>query len=170
MRYLAITFLFLILLCSCDKSAKSKSQSLKLTMKMHTMIAKPCINYTLDIEPNGKIVFVKDCYYLEGNNRYESQLSELQLKQIIEKVEKAEFFEFKDNYSSESRNCSQYSTDSPIVTLTIILNGKQKTIEHNWGCWVSNWIGNDNALQPLTNLENKIDEIVETKRWIGERK
>ncbi|MGI8469825.1 MAG: DUF6438 domain-containing protein [Pyrinomonadaceae bacterium] len=170
MRYFVILFLYLILICSCKNADNTKPKSLTLTMKMHTMIARPCINYTLDIEPNGKIVFVKDCYYLEGNRKYESQLSDLQLKEITEEIEKTDFFSFANTYNSESRNCSQYSTDSPIVTLTVNFNGKQKTVEHNWGCWVNNWFGKENALQPLTDLENKIDEIVETKRWIGEGK
>lgn len=170
MRYLAIIFLFLILICSCENSNNAKSKSLKLTLKKHTMIAKPCLNYTLDIEPSGKTMFTKDCFNPEENEIYESQLNENQVIEIVKGIQKADFFSFENNYDSESRNCSQYSTDSPIVTLTVNLDGKQKTVEHNWGCWVNNWFGKENALQPLTDLENKIDEIVETKRWIGERK
>ncbi len=46
---------------------------------------------------------------------------------------------------------------------------KEKTIIHNLGCIEigGNW---KVFPQQLYNLENKIDEIVETKRWIGERK
>jgi hypothetical protein len=170
MRYSAIIFSLLIFICSCRNYENAQSTSLKLTMKMQTMIAKPCINYTLDIESNGKIAFVKDCSYLEGNKEFESQLSEMQIKQITEEIEKADFFSFKDDYSYDSKNCPATATDMSSVILTIKFDEKEKTINHYHGCFVKSWFSEENALQPLNELENKIDEIVETKRWIGERK
>ncbi len=82
------------------------------------------------------------------------------------------------------------ATDMETVTILVKLNGKEKTIEHYWGCWKIDESKEDNSSkedyspniriektfspkvfpQQLYNLENKIDEIVETKRWIGERK
>lgn len=167
MRYLVIIFLFLILICSCRDFDPTTAKSLKLTMTMKTMVAKPCINYTVDIKPNGQTTFIKNCNSPDENKKYEIQLGEEQLNEIIMEVEKSDFFAFKNKYSDDSQNCSQYSTDSPIVTTTINLDGKQKTIEHNWGCWVNNWFDRKNALEPLRKLENKIDEIVGTKQWIG---
>ncbi len=68
--------------------------------------------------------------------------------------------------------------------LSIKLNGKEKTINHDWGCWEDSPTENDSTgdikivkdwspkvfPQQLYNLENRIDEIVETKRWVGERR
>jgi len=77
------------------------------------------------------------------------------------------------------------------VTLSIRLNEKSKTITHYLGCISNEEIVKKESSgynssnipvselrdftkqifpQELYNLENKIDEIVETKRWIEERK
>ncbi len=76
------------------------------------------------------------------------------------------------------------SSDSESVKINIKLNGKEKTINHYLGCWENDRPTQNDSTdikiekdwspkvfpQQLYNLENKIDEIVETKRWIGERK
>lgn len=169
MRCFVIIFSFLILICSCANSDNSAPKSLKLIMKMDTMIAKPCIDYAVFIKPNGKTVITKDCYRSEENQTYESQLNESQMTEIIREVENSNFFSFENNYSYGSKNCSSLSTDSPTVTLTINFDGKKKTIKHYYGCFINSWFSRENALQPLFNLENKIDEIVGTKKWIREK-
>jgi hypothetical protein len=164
MRYFATIFSFLILICGCAKSQNYTPKSLRLTMKMDTMIAKPCIDYTVYIEPNGKTVVSKDCFSSEENQTFESNLSENQMKEIVQEINKSNFFSFEDEYSYYSKNCTNLSTDSPTVTLTINLDGKEKTIKHYFGCFVKNWFGDENALQPLSSLESKIDEIVGIKQ------
>ena len=159
--------MFSILICSCKNSEHFAAKSLKLTMKKDTMIAKPCIDYTLNIEPNGKTLVTKDCFSPEASQTYENQLNENQIKEIIREVGNSDFFSFENDYGFESKNCSSISTDSPTVTLTINLDGKEKTIKHYYGCEVNKWFSRENALQPLFDLENKIDEIVGTKQWIG---
>jgi hypothetical protein len=136
-------------------------------MKMDTMIAKPCIDYTVYIEPNGKTVVSKDCFSLEENQTFESNLSENQMKEIIQEINKSDFFSFENDYSYYSKNCTNLSIDSPTVTFTINLDGKEKTVKHYCGCFVKKWFSDEDPLKPLTDLEDKIDEIVGTKRWIG---
>ena len=55
-------------------------------------------------------------------------------------------------------------TDHPSAFTSIRINGKSKTINHYLGC-----------LEPkvpkgLTELENKIDEIVNTAQWLPDKK
>ena len=105
---------------------------------------------------------------LSGNNKGNGFIGNInQIKEIIREVGNSDFFSFENDYGFESKNCSSISTDSPTVTLTINLDGKEKTIKHYYGCEVNKWFSRENALQPLFDLENKIDEIVGTKQWIG---
>jgi hypothetical protein len=122
-------------------------------------------------------------------------LEKEKIKQLITEIEKANFFSLDNAYNYDSNNCPLYVSDSSSVLLSIKLNGKEKTINHDWGRWENDrptqndstdikiekdWSPNDIKLekdwspkvfpQQLYNLENKIDETVETKRWIGERK
>ncbi|MGI8670256.1 MAG: hypothetical protein ACR2J3_10500, partial [Aridibacter sp.] len=68
----------------------------------------------------------------------------------------------------DTENCYQV-TDNPSAITSIQINGEKKSIDHYHGCRE----GDDDfekELSKLTKLENKIDEIVGTKRWFGEKK
>ena len=49
-------------------------------------------------------------------------------------------------------------TDAPSVITSIIIDGKTKSIEH--------YHGDFSAPEALTQLEDKIDEIVNSNQWI----
>jgi hypothetical protein len=130
-----------------------------------------CPVYQLTIQPDGKILFegIQDT---ATKGSIESVLSKEKIIEIIAEIEKADFFSLKDSYTSASDNCPSWAIDAPTAVLQINLNGNEKKITHSLGC---HEIYNPNEVQKtfpekLYNLENKIDEIVETKRWIGERK
>jgi hypothetical protein len=48
----------------------------------------------------------------------------------------------------------------PSANTSIRLNGKTKSVAHYYGC------GNSGALEKLTALEKKIDEVAGTEKWI----
>lgn len=130
-----------------------------------------CPVYKLTVQPDGKVLFegIQDT---STKGRVESVLSKEKISEITAQIEKAIFFSLKDSYTSVSDNCPSWATDSPTVVLQINLNGNEKKITHSLGCHEEY---NPNEVQKvfpqqLYNLENKIDEIVETKRWIGDRK
>jgi len=165
-------FNFTILLLSfcffgCESNTQTKPETLKLTMKRDTF-KSPFRYQLLNIEGNGKVVFVLESNEVSDNEqKFEIQLSEEKMKSLVDEVTKSKFFSFDDDYSFNPKTCS---TDQPSVILTIEFDEKEKTINHYQGCRVNSWFSKENALQPLIDLENKIDEIVETKRWIGKRK
>ena len=51
-------------------------------------------------------------------------------------------------------------TDMPSAITSIRLKGKSKTVSHYYGC------GDSGVLPKLTALENKIDEVAGTQKWI----
>lgn len=124
-----------------------------------------CPIYNLSVESNGKVIF-EGIKFTQTIGKAESQLNEEKIKELIEEIKKAKFFTFKDDYSSQSKNCTQFATDGPGAVLSIKVNEKEKSVNHSTNCFVTGWFSNEDKLKPLTVLENKIDEIVETKRWL----
>ena len=114
-----------------------------------------CPAYMLTIKADGKVNFFgQDHTKVKG--QAEGAISEEKIKQLIEEFKKVKFFDLEDNYLTG--NCD---TDSATVHTTLFINGKTKRIEHNLGC---------KEPKELTKLENKIDEIVGTSKWIGDKK
>lgn len=128
-----------------------------------------CPVYTLKISLDGKVEFEGvNCTATKG--KAENRITDEKVKELISEINKSNFFSFENDYSQDAKTCSSSSTDCPSVTLTIKYDENEKTIKHYNCCFVNLPFSKEDALQPLTDLENKIDEIVETKRWIGERK
>lgn len=120
-----------------------------------TLERTPCFGvcpvYTLTIYGDGRIVY-------EGmrNVRIEgtitTTISEDKIKQLIREFRKINYFSLKDSY--EVRNV----TDMPSAYTSLTVDGKTKTVRH--------YHGDLSAPKKLTELENKIDEIVNSARWI----
>ncbi len=165
---------------NASQTQQKDKTELYLSMKRSGCYGR-CPIYNLTVQPNGNIIF-EDKDYTETIGKAESKLSEDKRNQLITEIEKANFFSLENAYNSDSKNCPNFATDSSDVTIYVKLDGKEKTINHYLGCFEDEK-PKDNTLinkpqdlseiiypQNLYNLENKIDERVETKRWIGERK
>lgn len=187
--------IFLVcLLAACGNSvSKTKNtnefqpkEEAELSLKMERSgCYGRCPIYDLNIQPDGKVIF-DGKFWTKISGKAEDKLTENQLKQLIAEIEKANFFSLENAYNYDSQNCPSIATDLPGVKLYIKLNSKEKTIDHYLGCFendreekLQDNSGNVRVKenwepkvfpQELYNLENKIDEIVETKRWIGESK
>jgi len=74
------------------------------------------------------------------------------VRQLISEFKKAEYFSFYTNYKD------RHVTDMPSAITYININGVAKSIRH--------YHGDSNAPRELTELENKIDEIVNSDQWI----
>lgn len=186
------SFLFVCLLAACENSVSQTGNANQTQTKEKTQLSLKmersgcygrCPIYDLTIQPDGKVTF-EGKFYTETKGKAEDKLSEEQLKRLINEIEKSNFFSFDDIYNYDSKNCPSIATDMATVTLFIELNGNKKTITHYWGCWINQFPKENNPANvkvekdyspqvfppQLYNLENKIDEIIETKRWVGERK
>ena len=132
---------------------------------------KFCSVYELTIQPDGKVLFegIQDT---ATKGIVEDVLSQEKITELIIEIEKADFFSLKDSYTNVSDNCPSWEIDAPTAILYININGKEKKITHSLGCRERYEANKTQKIFPqqLYNLENKIDEIVGTERWIGERK
>ncbi len=172
------SFSFVCLLAVCGNSVSQteiisspqQKDKTELSLKMEkTECLGSCPVYTLTIEPSGKVVF-EGKFWTKIKGKAEDTLSEEKINNIIAEIDKANFFSLKDSYTENSGNCPYPYTDNSTVILFIKLRGNEKTIPHSLGCYETLAPTFKIFPQQLFNLENKIDEIVETKRWIGERK
>lgn len=122
-----------------------------------------CPEYKLTVYADGKVTF-DGLYSVKEMGVFKISISQKKVRQLIEAFEKANYFSLKDEYITKKDGCSDVLTDMPFVTTSIITDGKSKSIKHYYGCE-----GNHGRLiypKGLTELENKIDKIVGTKRWI----
>ncbi len=175
---------FVCLLANCGNSisqpenqilvTQTKITTLNLRMERNHCFGE-CPVYTLTIQPDGNFLFenvkIREKEELITKNKIEGKISEEKINQIINEITKADFFSLKNSYT-DGFNCPAFWKDNPDVTLSISLYRKEKTVSHSLGCKEKADLDKEGKIYPqqLYDLENKIDEIVETKRWIGERK
>lgn len=159
-----------------NQSVPKEKAQLSLKMEKSGCYGR-CAVYDLTVEPDGKVIF-EGKTYTETIGKAEDRLNEAQLKNLTLEIEKADFFSLENAYNWDSGNCPELATDMPSVNLTIRLNGKEKTINHYHGCFEkdesptlkSKNVADKIFPQQLYNLENRINVIVETKRWIEKQK
>ncbi len=167
---------------STNQNQQKEITELSLNMKKSGCFGE-CPIYDLAVQSDGKVIF-DGKKYTKKIGKVESRLDKEKIKELINEIEKTKFFSLDNAYNYDSKNCPVSMSDLPNITLYIKLNGEEKTINHDWGCWKGSPITTDSNgksirketwsptifPQELYNLEDKIDEIAGTKRWIGERK
>ena len=121
-----------------------------------------CPDYTLTISANGDVTFTGRFYVKVKDAKGKIGLTEL--RELITAFERASFFSLRNQYSTKKDGCPEVWTDNPGVITSIRINGKSKTISHYHGCQG----GDGSYIYPkaLTELENRIDQIVDTAKWI----
>lgn len=128
-----------------------------------------CPSYSLTIHSDGTVRFIplSDFAYIGKGEipRFplEGSVTAGQLLVLLSEFEKIRFHSLSRRYGSDeykrSANCPRVSTDSPSAEVTIVKAGKRKTVSHYLGC------SGSQILKDLTALENKIDEIANSKQW-----
>ena len=116
------------------------------------------------------VLFANGDYIWEGR-KYVAELGVVRgksppdvFRRAVEALEAAKYNQFNDNYiASERQGCREWSTDSPTVQVFVQLADVTKGIHHYHGCR-----GFPREAE-LTALEEKLDEILQTKRWIRAR-
>lgn len=128
-----------------------------------TMCPGLCPVYKLTIRADGTVQF-------EGRHVEAGEVSPGEIKKgtiskegidsLVSEFEKADYFSFKDSYRIGDKDCRESRTDHPSAITSITINGKSKSVTHDYGC-------KGNArLDDLTKLESKIDEVADTKQWL----
>ena len=133
--------------------------------------------YKLSIYADGTVIYkaipheTSPVYRNEKKRRQRrsatGRISESDVGQLISEFERIDYRSLKDSYPmsdgfgpTPTEDCPVMYTDQPSASTSFAMNGKSKTVFHYLGCK-----GND-AAEKLTRLENRIDEIVGTEKWL----
>jgi hypothetical protein len=111
-----------------------------------------CPVYTLTIYGNGTVIYEGE-EFVTTKGRVETTINQEKITQLISEFEAVDYFSLNDGYVEHTITCAQ------TVITSITIDGKTKTIEH--------YHGDLNAPEQLTELENKIDQIVNSKQWVN---
>jgi hypothetical protein len=111
-----------------------------------------CPVYGLTVKADGTVNF-DGTQYTETIGQADGRIDEDKLKLLLREFQTAKFFELDDEYTSD--DCA---TDHPTVSTGLTINGETKEIKHDTGC---------DAPQELSTLEQRIDDVVGSERWVG---
>lgn len=92
-----------------------------------------CPVYTLKIFADGR-VFYRGKLFVRTRRRAVSKLTPEQLSQLLAEFEKVDYFSLRDRYQYWNDGCPTAAIDYPSVITSIRINGRAKTISHDYGC------------------------------------
>ena len=168
---LLTTFLWLALACCASsdvgyRSAFAHPPSIPQDVPSDTVITLMrtdcyggCSTYSLTINADGKVIY-NGGREVKQKGKVESRISQEKLKELIAAFKEINYFDLKSRYDYGVEGCPQYSYDQPSAITSLTLNGKEKTVNHSYGCRGSKELGQ------LTWLEGKIDEAVNVDQWV----
>jgi hypothetical protein len=126
-----------------------------------TLERAPCFGtcpvYQVSIWRNGTVRFVGRRHVAYAGEVTES-IPPARVDSLVAELKAGGYFDFADKYLFDEPACGQYATDSPVVVTSLSVDGRTKEIRHDYGCRA--------APRELGRLEQRIDEVAGSKRWI----
>ena len=118
-----------------------------------------CPVYQLTIKSDGRVTF-EGKRFTKTTGIANGTISSRDFRSLVNEFEKINYFSLADAYTPGTKECPQRITDLPSADTSIRLNGKTKSVAHYHGC------GTEGVLGKLTALEDRIDEVAGTQKWI----
>jgi len=109
-----------------------------------------CPIYKVTLDSTGKVTYYGEMFVAVEGTQY-STLEQEHLLTLVREFERIDFFSLADQYTDRG------ATDLPSAITTLIVDGKMKQVNH--------YHGDPNAPIKLTELEDKIDELINTAQW-----
>ena len=120
-----------------------------------------CRIYKVTIFADGTVIYNGENSLNESAVK-QASISPEKLRELIREFGKIDYFKFRDAYGDGNEEvCQESVTDSLSVTTSFAMQGKSKRVRHNYGC--QGFPGETELL----NLENLLDQIVNTAQWIS---
>ena len=127
-----------------------------------TLERTPCFGtcpvYRVTASANGAVRFEGKSHVPHRGSAV-GQVPKARLDSLLAELKAAGYFSFEEQYVPGSPACGNAATDLPTVTTSVTLDGRTKRIEHYRGC--------AGAPQALSQLEERIDEVLNTAQWTG---
>ena len=123
-----------------------------------------CPDYKITIYGDGRLIY-EGRKFVKVEGTVNDTVTREQLGQLIAEFEKADYFSLRDSYRRSDDGCPTFWTDNPSANTSIQLDGRRKSIAHYYGCQEEGE-GYKVYPQKLYTLESRIDEIVNSARWV----
>ena len=155
--------LLAVALAACSRRESSPAAAPE-TGPAVTLERTPCFGtcpvYTVAISRAGEVTF-NGKHHVADTGQVTAMIPQERVDSLLAELEAGGYFGFADAYVMDSPACGMYATDSPTIITSATRDGETKTIRHDRGC---------SATPPeLSQLEQRIDEVAGTGRWIGRR-
>ena len=138
-----------------NPAQSTKNAQLKntiITLKRYGRYQHLFPEYKLIIFENGNVIYDGDSN-VQISGIQTSQISQEKVKELIDEFNKINYLSLKDSYFEPM------AQDGTFVITSLAINGKVKRISS---------ASHGGAPDDLNKLEVKIDEIVNSKKWVGE--
>ena len=107
-----------------------------------------CPDYKLTMYGDGRVVY-EGKRFVKVTGTQTAQISQDKVEEIVNEFYQTDYFSLRDEYTASI-------TDLPTTVTSISIDGKTKKVVDYYG-----------APEKLNELENKIDEITNSKSWVG---
>lgn len=118
-----------------------------------------CPVYKVKIFADGKVVY-EGKKFVKRKGKIQARITKAEVQRLVSEFNNLNYLNLEDEYNPGGPNCPEGWTDHPSAITSLEWQGKKKTIRHYHGCKGAP------VLDQLTALEDKIDEIAKTKRWL----
>jgi hypothetical protein len=120
---------------------------------------KRCAVYKVIIFADGTVIYDGE-YYVAKEGVVRDKIDPATVRELLDAFRAIDYFHLKDQYGyKDEEGCDSVLADAPVVMTSIVSGGAAKSVIHHHRC-VSR------VAEQLTQLEDKIDKIAKTARWI----
>lgn len=118
-----------------------------------------CPSYKVQIFADGRVVY-EGKRFVKRKGKAQGRITKTAVQQLVGEFNSLNYVSLEDEYNPGGPSCPEGWTDYPSAITSLQWKGKKKTIRHYHGCRGAK------VLDQLTALENKIDQVANTKRWV----
>jgi hypothetical protein len=140
-------------------NCNARTPSLSTATFERTPCFGTCPVYKVSVSGNGDVRF-EGIRNVDSVGVFNGRIDPSAVQKLAGAFDEAKYFSLESSYSHS--NCPNYGTDASRILTSITTPDQTKSIDHDLGC-------GDQAPAALPDLYRKFDEIVGTKRWIGNR-
>jgi len=136
--------------------ASDNSNSCKILIKLKRDICYgSCPIYSVTICKNADVIYDGEDY-VATKGIVKSHIDQDKIDELVERFKRANYQTLKDDYLNAT------ITDQPTYYLSIMIDDKEKNISHN--------VGDPTTPKVVSDLEDLVDNIADTNRWIFKSK
>jgi uncharacterized protein DUF6438 len=154
------------MLClTCSTCTQPISNFDEVTLE-RTVCFGQCPQYKIAIRSDRTVQY-EGIEHVKIKGKANTRITPEQVEKLIAAANAVNYFGLRDSYQTREDGCPFVGSDMPYAITSIKIGNRKKMITHYGGCCEK--VDPPTCTFPikLTEFEFKIDEIVETSRWVG---